>query len=106
MSRMPGLGSKYFEDNKELMFITDKLYGNFGKSHKVKIPRYFMKLADADLSNNLYVDLEKVRSERVERANNYMALATYLHQVGDDVPLNKIFNEIVITRFSMLRRSL
>lgn len=61
MSRRPGIGKKYFEENKDNIYLTDSLYVQTSKSlQKVKPCRYYDTLYDVDHSE----ELERVKSRR------------------------------------------
>lgn len=62
MSRRPGIGYAYFEQHKNDIYMTDKLYFNFSKEKKISKPsRYFDKLLEAyDLE--LYEEIKEKRS--------------------------------------------
>lgn len=101
MSRRPGIGAKFFYDKKDLIYLTDTLYGNFGSSHKARVPRYYDKLAEKE-----GIDLTKIKDERIRRANNFMNLGKYLHGFGDDIPLNNLLDGIANMKFNLLKRGI
>ena len=99
MSRMPGIGAQYFADKKDLIYLSDKLYGSFGSSHKARVPRYFDKLAEKE-----GIDLSDVKDNRIRRANLYNELGKYLHSFSDDIPLNQLMDRIALEKFNLLKR--
>ena len=46
MSRRPGLAANWFHLHKDQVYLSDHVYGNFGRSHVASVPRYFDKLAE------------------------------------------------------------
>lgn len=101
MSRRPGLGARYFQDNKDLIYLCDKLYGSFGSSHKASIPRYFDKLAEAD-----GIDLTSVKKRRVDLARMRTDTLAALHGYERDEYLNRLAEEILASKLSGLVRYL
>lgn len=61
MSTKPGIGYNYFINNLDLL-NTDKIYSNKGF---IKIPRYFLKVAEDQLGLSLYT-LKKKRNVKAE----------------------------------------
>lgn len=64
MSLKPGLGFQYFEEHRQSLLKTDKIYHN---GDYIKLPRYFLKrtlqtLSEADIDN--YTELKDNRSRR------------------------------------------
>lgn len=99
MSRRPGLGVKYFKTHKDLIYLSDKIYGPFGASHKASVPRYFDKLAE-DAS----IDLVKVKENRIRIANNLADLQHFLYHKEHTEDLSRISDEIIARRLLSLRR--
>ena len=64
-SRKPGIGGKYFEENKEKIYYTDKIYLQTAKGLDVVKPsKYFDRLYDAE-EHDL---MEKIKARRKELA--------------------------------------
>lgn len=101
MSRRPGIGYKWFMENKSKVYLSDHVYGNFGSSHKASVPRYFDKLAEKEA-----FDLLEVKDERVRRAQMYQLLNKYYAHVGHVEQLNKLTEDLLIQRIKSLRRYL
>lgn len=64
MSRRPGIGAQFFMDHPEVLNI-DRIYGDFGNIHSVRVPRFFLKLAD-----DCGVSVEDLRKLRVSMMRN------------------------------------
>lgn len=99
MSRRPGIAANWFLDHKDIIYLTDKVYGAFGSSHVASVPRYFDKLAEKD-----GIDLTSVKEERIKRAQNVSELAMALHSIGRYESLNHLNELITAGRISSLRR--
>lgn len=63
MSRMPGIGSLFFEDKKDILYLSDKVYSS--SFHGEKIPRFFDKLAEKDPV--IYDMFLKAKNKRIKR---------------------------------------
>ena len=101
MSRRPGIGKGWFTDHKELLYVTDKIYGSFGSSHKASVPRYFDKLSEAD-----GVDLTDIKRRRVKLSNNRVELLTALHGYEHIEYLNHLVEACTADRIVSKRRYL
>lgn len=101
MSRRPGLAANWFQDHKDLIYITDKIYGAFGKSHTSKPPRYFDKLAE-----KAGLDLSAVKAKRLENANRMNELLMFLHQYGRYENLHHLNEFLLASKTKSLRRYL
>lgn len=101
MSRRPGIGFNWFMENKDRVYLSDRVYGNFGNSHKASVPRYFDKLAEKEA-----IDLLEVKDERVRRAQIYTILSRYYGHVEATEQLNKLTEDLLIQRIKSLRRYL
>jgi hypothetical protein len=101
MSRMPGIGYNWFMENKDRIYLSDHVYGAFGKSHKAKVPRYFDKLAEKQ-----EFDMLSVKDERVRRASMYNLLNRYYRHVEFAEQLNMLTEDLLISRIKSLRRNL
>lgn len=101
MSRRPGLAANWFLDHQEMIYLSDHVYGAFGKSHSASVPRYFDKLAEK--SN---IDLTDVKSDRIRRANDFELLFKKLHQNGISEEINKLTESLLLNRIKSLRRYL
>lgn len=99
MSRRPGLAANWFESHQEMIYLSDHVYGAFGKSHQAAVPRYFDKLAEK--SN---IDLTDVKSKRVERAQNFEYLFKHLHQQGISEEINALTESLLLAKIKSLRR--
>lgn len=76
MSLKPGIGQKFFEDNLEAIYDTDKVYFNFGSSSWITPFRYFDKLLERiDPSR-----LESLKNERVSSAK--LSIASDMLRLG------------------------
>ena len=62
-SLKPGIGSKWFEENHQRVMNYDCIYGKFGNTEQVMLPRYFEKMAEA-LDNAKYVELKAKRIDK------------------------------------------
>lgn len=101
MSRMPGIGYSWFQDNKSRIYLSDHVYGSFGHTHKAKVPRYFDKLAEKE-----GFDMLSVKDERVKRAGMYNLLNRYYRHVEYAEQLNKLNEDLLLSRIKKLRRNL
>lgn len=101
MSRRPGIGAGYFEENKDYIYICDKIYGSFGVSHCASVPRYFDKLAE-----NVGIDLEEVKARRIELARGRSDTLCAIHGYEHDEYLNRLSEEILASKLSKLGRYL
>lgn len=101
MSRRPGLGFEWFQKNKDRIYLSDHVYGKFGKSHRAKVPTYFDKLAEKD-----GLDLTLIKDDRVSRANCFNELFKTLNSCGHQEDLNNRLEDLLISRIRILRRSL
>lgn len=99
MSRRPGLAADWFLDHKEMVYLTDHVYGSFGSSHEARPPRYFDKLAEKE-----GIDLTLVKDNRIKRAQAVGELAMYLHSIGRYESLNHLNELITAGRIASLRR--
>lgn len=104
MSRRPGIGFTYFEKNKDRIYLSDHVYGSFGRSHKSRVPVYFDKLAEKD--EDLFEILVTTKEKRVKRAAEYEILNRYYRKVEFIEQLNKLNEELLISRIKSLRRYL
>lgn len=64
MSLKPGIGAKWFEKNVDI-FDDDAIYGRFGGSKAVKIPRYFEKMFELIDPDKLL----KIKDARVNKSH-------------------------------------
>lgn len=101
MSRRPGIGFRWFMKNKDKIYLSDHVYGSFGKSHKAPVPAYFDKLAEKE-----GFDLEPIKDERVRRARMYVLLNKYYAHVEYVEQLNKLTEDLLIQRIKCLRRNI
>lgn len=102
MSRRPGLAKDWFLDHQEMIYLSDHIYGNFGKyRHVASVPRYFDKLAE-----QYGQDLTKIKEARIERAKSFQELAKKLHECGHTEALNALCNDLLISKIKHLRRYL
>lgn len=63
MSRMPGIGSLFFNDKKDILYLSDRVYSS--SFHGEKIPRFFDKLAEKDPI--IYDMFLKAKEKRIKR---------------------------------------
>lgn len=99
MSRRPGIGKAWFEDNKDFIYIADKVYGDFGSSHKSNIPRYFDKLAEADGK-----DLTAIKANRVRLSQMRTDFLSSLHGYEHDEYLNQLVEFLTASKLASCRR--
>lgn len=101
MSRRPGIAFNWFVANKDRIYLSDKVYGNFGRSHVASVPRYFDKLAE------IYGhDLTDVKDGRVTRSQFMTELSKTFHSCGHIEDLNAKCMDLLIGRIKSLRRYL
>lgn len=60
MSTKPGLGYQWFLDHKDSVIQYDSVFGKFGNSKAVSVPRYFDKIGEL-LDGDRYSDLKAAR---------------------------------------------
>ena len=101
MSRNPGIGYKWFSEHKDVIYLSDHIYGDFGSSHVASVPKYFDKLAE---KNGL--DLSSIKDNRIRLAMNYDLLARRLYHAEAGEALNSLFEELLLKRIKYLRRNL
>ena len=101
MSRRPGIAANWFKTHKDLIYITDTIYGSFGKSHKARPSRYFDKLAVKE-----GLDLTDIKAKRTKRANEQQEFLMYLHSMGMYENLNHLNELITASKVSTLVRYL
>lgn len=101
MSRRPGLGSRWFDNHDQLIYLTDKIYSNFGSSHIAKVPRYFDKLAD-----DRGFDLSAVKENRLRIAGIFNSFNRHHYNCYDEIELNGVLEELLAARILTLRRRL
>ena len=64
MSTRPAIGKRFYDDKKQLLYLSDRVYSL--DLHGVPVPRYFDKLAqEDDLVRELY---ERCKKDRIEKA--------------------------------------
>ena len=74
-SRKPGIGGNYFEEHKEQIYSSDKIYINTGKGLDTALPsKYFDRLYDAE-EHDL---MEKIKARRKELAEQRQATQVML----------------------------
>lgn len=101
MSRRPGLGYEWFQKNKDRIYLSDHVYGKFGKSHRAKVPTYFDKLAEKD-----GIDLATIKEDRVYRAQCFTELYKTMQSCGHMEALNDKLEDLLISKIRLLRRGL
>lgn len=102
MSRRPGIAFDWFLDHQEMIYLSDHVYGNFGRNrHVASVPRYFDKLAE-----QYGHDLTDVKNKRLERAVAFQQLAMKLHNTGHTEALNQLTEELLVSKIKYLRRYL
>lgn len=99
MSRRPGLGASWFLDHKDIVYLSDHIYGKFGKSHVASVPRYFDKLAERE-----NIDLSVVKEKRLTHAMYVSELSKKLHSLGHTEDLNHLGEELLMVKTKYLRR--
>lgn len=99
MSRRPGLGANWYQNNKDLIYVADKIYGAFGTSHRSSVPRYFDKLAEAE-----GIDLTSIKQKRILLSQYRTDTKLALHGYEHDEYLNKLAEEILASRLAGLMR--
>lgn len=67
MSRKPGIGSAYYDANKEKFSTSPYCYGDFGSSHRFKLPRFFLNRLEKHFPE-VYEELKRRRQARGEVA--------------------------------------
>lgn len=101
MSRRPGLGIKYFFDKKDILYLSDKIYGPFGGSHRGSIPRYFDKLAE-----KCGIDLSVVKEKRLNLAQiSTVNNRAFLHLEHTE-DINSRLDELLAEKLIHLRRNI
>lgn len=98
MSRKPALGTRYLEDNEDVIIATNKVYGNFGNVHHHSVPRHFLrKLGTKD--ETWYAGRSLVMQERgkaaklVDRVTFGCDKDWLIGEMKDEILINKL-NEI------------
>lgn len=100
MSRMPGIGKNYYLDKKQLLFLSDYVYGDFGNGKfKAPIPRFFKKCAEKD-----GVDLSDHTSRKIKAANYRTKLDLGLYGFSHYEQLNKFSLALFLKKSEFLRR--
>lgn len=99
MSRRPGLGASWFLDHKDIIYLSDHIYGRFGKSHVASVPRYFDKLAERE-----NIDLSVVKDKRLTHAMYVGELSKKLHSLGHTEDINRLGEELLMVKTKYLRR--
>ena len=75
MSRMPGIGSLFFEDKKDILYLSDRVYSQ--SFHGEKIPRFFDKLAEKDPI--IYDMFLRAKEKRVKRGQQQQTENIIVH---------------------------
>jgi len=101
MSRRPGIAYNWFLEHKDIIYLSDHIYGNFGDSHVASVPRYFDKLAE-----QYGIDISETKDNRVRLAMNYDLLARKLYHAEAGEALNCLFEDLLLKRIKYLRRNL
>lgn len=99
MSRRPGIAANWFKSHKDLVYLTDTIYGSFGHTHKVRPSRYFDKLAQKE-----GIDLTEVKAKRTKRANQVSDLLMHLYQMGMYENLNHLSEYLLASKLTNLKR--
>ena len=86
MSRMPGIGSLFFHDKKDILYLSDRVYSS--SFHGEKIPRFFDKLAESDPV--VYQMFLNAKNKRIKRGQQQQTEQMVLSNALD--LLNKILN--------------
>lgn len=90
MSRMPGIGSLFFEDKKDILYLSDRVYSQ--TFHGEKIPRFFDKLAEKDPV--IYDMFLKAKNKRVKRGQQQQLENIIVHGSSsvEDMQVRQMIN--------------
>lgn len=78
-STNPGIGYKYCEDHLKKILDYDSVFGDFGSTKAVKLPRYFEKVAER-LDNEAFIE---VKSKRIDKSNAFTFNEILKHSFAD-----------------------
>ena len=100
MSLKPGIGMRYFEDNKDKIYKYDAIFGNFGRSLRHKPSKYFDKL----LERFDPVGFQRLKQVRISKANSQVISDVLDHGFKYYEDLCRYNAEIKKDKMSKLRR--
>ena len=101
MSRRPGIGEKFYEDNKDKIRNGEKIWQKTKKKViEVKPGRYFDKLLEKDDPEAL----QKLKNQRLE--NSKIILENILSQTSKNVDEYREVKEALNTKYNKLKRQL
>lgn len=82
MSRMPGIGSLFFEDKKDILYLSDRVYSS--SFHGEKIPRFFDKLAEKDpIVCDLFLKAKERRIKKGQQQQLENMITSFSHSVEE-----------------------
>lgn len=100
MSLKPGIGTRYFEQNKDFIYKYDAIFGNFGKSIRHRPSRYFDKLFERCDP----VVFQHLKQDRISRANSQVVSDMLDHGFRYYEDLCNYHAEIKKNKFDRLKR--
>lgn len=103
-SRRPGIGSQFFDDKKDIIYLSDTVSAPGFPS--VSVPRYFDKLMEKDDDEIRQYFFELAKSKRKQRSKGREYFDVGAYRLGDVAVANKMNMIKGLRSMLLLRRSL
>ena len=100
MSSHPGLGYQWLKDHIDTTFEYDSIYGNFGNSKAVKLPRYFDKIAES-LDNAKFFE---VKGKRLDKSTAFTFNELINHAIDEVEKLYKYKEGVLMAQYANQRK--